>query len=591
MDYDAAWKRLFGLPIMVEHLLCGFAAPVADRLELATLRDLSASWAAADAEQRHGDAVWRADYADGSGRSVVVLLEFQSGVDRAMAVRVQRYATMARETLTRAGRFDADGDLRLLPVVVHSGRRRWTAPGAARAVDVTADGEVLIPPPGVYLLLDAVHGAPDHRPERNLVSTLFEFDSVAHPAEVVGPMRALMEWLPGTGAAQREVLEAFVEWLATTMPRLFPDSDAAVVVERLRRDLPGREAEMTQLAERVKEWEAEWLRQGIERGLAEERELLCRQAARKFDALTARRLARRLDEVTDAAGLAEVGDWIIDYGAGAELLGRMDYDAAWKRLFDLPIMVEHLLRGFAAPVADLLELATLRELSASWAAADVEQRRGDAVWRADYADGSGRSVVVVLEFQSGVDRAMAVRMQRYATMAREALTRAGRFDADGELRMLPVVVHSGRKRWTAPGAARAVEVTANDEVLIPLPGVYLLLDAVHGAPDHRPERNLVSTLFELDSVAHPAEVVGPMRALMEWLPGPGAAQREVLEALAQWLATAMPRLFPDSDAAVVVEGLRRDLPGREAEMTQLAEQVVHFLARAAPVPDEYMHPA
>ena len=147
---------------------------------------------------------------------------------------------------------------------------------------------MLIPPPGVYLLLDAMHGAPDHRPERNLVSTLFELDSVAHPAGVVGPMRALMEWLPGPGAAQREVLEAFVEWLATTMPRLFPDSDAAVVVERLRRDLPGREAEMTQLAERVKEWEAEWLRQGIERGiqrgmergiergLAEERELLCR---------------------------------------------------------------------------------------------------------------------------------------------------------------------------------------------------------------------------------------------------------------------------------------------------------------------------
>ena len=343
MDYDAAWKRLFDLPIMVEHLLRGFAAPVADLLELATLRDLSASWAAADAEQRHGDAVWRADYADGSGRSVVVLLEFQSGVDRAMAVRVQRYATMARETLARAGRFDADGELRLLPVVVHSGRRRWSAPGVVRTVGVTADGEVLIPLPGVYLLLDAVHGGPDHRPERNLVSTLFELDCVAHPAEVVGPMRALMEWLPGTGAAHREVLEAFVEWLATTMPRLFPDSDAAVVVEGLRRDLLGREAEMTQLAERVKEWEAEWLRQGIERGiqqgiergmergiergiergLAEERELLCRQAARKFDAVTARRLARRLEAVTDTKRLAEVGDWIIDCETGASLLERV----------------------------------------------------------------------------------------------------------------------------------------------------------------------------------------------------------------------------------------------------------------------------
>ena len=123
MDYDAAWKRLFDLPVMVEHLLRGFAAPVADRLELATLRDLSASWAAADAEQRHGDAVWRADYADGSGRSVVVLLEFQSGADRAMAVRVQRYAAMARETP------DAGGEIRR-PTGSCGCCRWWCTPGA-----------------------------------------------------------------------------------------------------------------------------------------------------------------------------------------------------------------------------------------------------------------------------------------------------------------------------------------------------------------------------------------------------------------------------------------------------------------------------
>ena len=94
---------------MVEHLLRGFAGEVADLLDFSTLRDLSASWAGVDAEQRHGDAVWRADYADRSGRSLVVVLEFQSDVDRAMAVRIVRYADMARETLVRTGKCDADG--------------------------------------------------------------------------------------------------------------------------------------------------------------------------------------------------------------------------------------------------------------------------------------------------------------------------------------------------------------------------------------------------------------------------------------------------------------------------------------------------
>ena len=46
-----------------------------------------------------------------------------------MAVRVQRYALMAGETLARTGARDADGELRVLPVVVHAGSEPWTARG------------------------------------------------------------------------------------------------------------------------------------------------------------------------------------------------------------------------------------------------------------------------------------------------------------------------------------------------------------------------------------------------------------------------------------------------------------------------------
>ena len=129
----------------------------------------------------------------------------------------------------------------------------------------------------------------------------------------------------------------------------------------------------------------------------------------------------------------------------------MDHDATWKRLFALPCMVEHLLRGFAGPAAAQLDLSTLRAQPASWAGPDTEQRHSDVVWRADYADGSGRSLVAVLELQSRVDRSMAVRVMRYASMAYEASMRRGETDADGEVRVLPVVVYSGRSRWTAPG--------------------------------------------------------------------------------------------------------------------------------------------
>ena len=254
MDHDAAWKRLFALPCMVEHLLCGFAGPVGALLDLSTLRALPASWAGPDTEQRHSDAVWRVDYADGSGRSLVVVLELQSSVDRSMAVRVLRYASMACEAAMRRGETDADGEVRVLPVVVYSGRSRWTAPGAELAVGVTADGEVSIPLPHVYLSIDARRRARGWLPPRNLVSTLFELGVVEGPADVAGPMGALLEWLPGSGLPVEDVLSGFGQWLSVTLPRLFPGTGAGAVVEALRREWEGERGGRTMLAERVKEW-------------------------------------------------------------------------------------------------------------------------------------------------------------------------------------------------------------------------------------------------------------------------------------------------------------------------------------------------
>ncbi|MCY4634532.1 MAG: hypothetical protein OXG04_08535 [Acidobacteria bacterium] len=85
------------------------------------------------------------------------------------------------------------------------------------------------------------------------------------------------------------------------------------------------------LAEQVREWTEEWIEegraqgraQGIAQGRAEERALLCRLAERKFDVATARRLAAALEDVTDAGGLAQVGDWIIECGTAADPLARV----------------------------------------------------------------------------------------------------------------------------------------------------------------------------------------------------------------------------------------------------------------------------
>ncbi len=106
----------------------------------------------------------------------------------------------------------------------------------------------------------------------------------------------------------------------------------------------------TMLEETVREWTREWLEQGraqgIEQGRArgmeegieqgrvqgieqvrhEVRALLCRQAARKFDAGAAEGLAAAPAGVTDPDHLARVGDWIIECATASDLLARVRGD-------------------------------------------------------------------------------------------------------------------------------------------------------------------------------------------------------------------------------------------------------------------------
>ena len=327
MDHDAAWKRLFGLPVLIEHLLEGFASPVAERLDFGTLRQLSANSVDTDARQLHGDAAWRVNFDDGSGRSLVLLLEFQSTVDPSMATRMHGYAEAARERLHRQGEADADGEVRVLPVVLYSGDGPWNALGGVSEVIVTADGETWLPLRGAYLLLDANRRAREDLPEDNLVAAVFELNAAETLDELCDRVRSLLERLRG------EPRRAVFDWLRLVAPRMFPQADAAAAIASLEREfteVAKEDGKMMALAKRVKEWEAEWHRQGfeegIEQGLAAERELLRRQAARKFGAAASDALVRHLADISDPDRLAGIGERIVDCRTGTELLKWLDAD-------------------------------------------------------------------------------------------------------------------------------------------------------------------------------------------------------------------------------------------------------------------------
>ena len=306
--------------------------------------------------QRYADAVWRIRYADADAgddaRTLVLLLEFQSTVDPDMAARTLIYTGLLREHLRRQGKFDPDGGLRTLAVVVYSGPKPWLAADAADAVPLSPDGTPLMTVVAPYRLLDSRRAATDDSTERNPALAVLGVEGTTSPAQAAARMQAMALWLPQVLTdrdVRREFGASVVAWLAATMPRLFPSADGEEI-ESIGLGL-FEEDEMTTLHLRVKEWEAEWLRQGIaqgmergleqgmeqgmerglaqgveqgmERGLAQERSLLCEIAARKFGAAVGEALARRLESASDAEALRDIGVLIIDCTDGAELLARI----------------------------------------------------------------------------------------------------------------------------------------------------------------------------------------------------------------------------------------------------------------------------
>ena len=319
-------EQFFSLSVVVEHLLTGFFPEVAALLDLETLADISGEWVH-DGARRRADSVWRVRYRDGSGRSLVLFLEYQSTVDADMARRVLRNIGMAAERLRRNRALDPDGRLRALCIVIHSGRNRWTAPGATSRVSVDDDGEVLALVALPYAALDARRITREHLPARNLVSTLFELNLGAGARDAVPPLRSLGGWLDELGKDAEPVRAAYAEWLATENPTRFSPEEAAAMLERFAR-AGTKEAEeesmvvYTVFEDKLRRQIRHAERTGLAQGREHQRTLLRGMAARRFGAETAARLAPLLADIRDNEGLAQVGEWIVDCADGAELIAR-----------------------------------------------------------------------------------------------------------------------------------------------------------------------------------------------------------------------------------------------------------------------------
>ena len=225
---DPAYKQLFSRPRMVRDLLHGFAARNwSGVLDFATLTPLPASYVSRDLRQRHGDLVWRVRFHDERWLYLVLLLEFQAGVDRAMAVRMLTYTALLYQRLIGEGVLrEHDALPPVLPIVIYNGRRRWNAP--ADVSELIASGGAALAryqPSQRYFLLDEGRVGDGDLPGGNLVSALIELETNHDRGRLPELLGSLIELLREQG--DEELTRAFRAWVAqVVLPRRFRGAES-----------------------------------------------------------------------------------------------------------------------------------------------------------------------------------------------------------------------------------------------------------------------------------------------------------------------------------------------------------------------------
>ena len=127
------------------------------------------------------------------------------------------------------------------------------------------------------------------------------------------------------------------------------------------------------------------------------------------------------------------------------------HDLRYKKLFSNPKIVEELLRDFIhEDFIDNFDFTSLEQINKSFVTADHLGKESDIIYKIKLKNQKELFIYLLLEFQSRVDKYMALRMLRYICEFYEFLLNERDNKKFIKLpAVLPVMLYNGEKKWSA----------------------------------------------------------------------------------------------------------------------------------------------
>jgi hypothetical protein len=264
--HDLSYRVLFSQPRMVEELLRGFVGESwIERLDFSTLERVNASYVAKSAEglkNREGDVVWKLRQWEGSFVYVYILLEFQSTVDRFMAVRLMVYLGLLYQDLIARGELTPSGKLpTVLPLVLYNGEELWWAAlELSELIErLPREAEAYLPRLRYRVIDEGSYQIEELDERRSAVAELFRLEKSRQRSEMKRGFSRLVEFLkgPGDGGLRR----AFMIWINSVLRSRWKEEEIP--------DVLGLEEFRDMLEKRVQEWNRELREEGRQEGRQE----------------------------------------------------------------------------------------------------------------------------------------------------------------------------------------------------------------------------------------------------------------------------------------------------------------------------------
>ena len=317
-NHDSSYKFLFSNPELVRDLIMGFIPDEwLQSLDYSTLEKVPGSYISEDFQQREDDIVWKVKVG-GDWVYLYLLMEFQSSVDKYMALRMMVYIGLLYQDLIKRGEVLDDGRLPpILPIVLYNGSQKWTAATNIRELIPVVPGLVSQYSPALqYLLIDENNYTDSELASlHNLVAAVFRLEHASSPSAVSELTNLLADWL----SDRPDLRRMFALWIRATLMR---KPEYGIVMPQVD-DL---QEIRVMLADKVEEWAKAYIAEGEIKGKQEGRQeglqqgevlALQRLLAKRFGVIPADTIAlianapvadieRWLDRVIDAKQLSDV---------------------------------------------------------------------------------------------------------------------------------------------------------------------------------------------------------------------------------------------------------------------------------------------